>query len=107
MKVCAAETGHVYIVSRAVKEAGEGGQGGGGGEGGEAAPALAESDEACQTFQLVLQPDPSVQLMHSISACHSGNLYYLGGNTVVEGPRFGYIWCSFDLQEFHTRYTER
>ena len=100
-QVCAAETGHVYIVSRAVKE------------GGETGPAQSESGdageagEACQTFQLVLQPDPSVELMHTISACHSGNLYYLGGNTVVEGPRFGYIWCSFDLQEFHTRYTER
>ena len=95
VKVCAAETGHVYIVSRAVKE------------GGEAAPSLPDSEEACQTFQLVVQPDPSVRLMHTISACHSGNLYYLGGNTVVEGPRFGYIYISFDLQEFQTRYTER
>ena len=95
MKVCAAETGHVYIVSRAVKE------------GGEVAPPLPESEEACETFQLVLQPDPSARLMHTISACHSGNLYYLGGNTVVEGPRFGFIFCSFDLQEFQTRYTER
>ena len=98
VKVCAAETGHVYIVSRAVKE---------GGETGPAQPQSGEAGEACQTFQLVLQPDPSVQLMHTISACHSGNLYYLGGNTVVEGPRFGYIYISFDLQEFQTRYTER
>ena len=99
LKVCAAETGHVYIVSRAVKAGGE--------AGGEAGQDQPESEEACETFQLVEQPDPAVQLLHTISACHSGNLYYLGGNTVVEGPRFGYIWCNFDLQEFHTRYTER
>ena len=36
-----------------------------------------------------------------------GNLYHLGGTATLDGPRFGYIWCSFDLQEFHTRYTER
>ena len=94
VKVCAAETGHVYIVSRAVKAE-------------EAVPDPPESDEACETFQLVEQPEPAVQLLHTISACHSGNLYYLGGNRVVEGPRFGYIWIGYDLQEFHTRYTER
>ena len=95
--VCSSETGHVYIVSRGLKEK----------EGEERLPGLAESDEACETFQLVIQPDPSAQLLHTISACLKGNLYHFGGNSVVEGPRFGYIWCSFDLQEFHTRYTER
>ena len=97
--VCAAES-HVYIVSRGL-------QGKEDTEGPEGVPASAESEEACETFQLVVQPDPSVQLLHTISACLKGNLYYFGGNSVVEGPRFGYIWCSFDLQEFHTRYTER
>ena len=64
--------------------------------------------DACDTFQLVSPPETDQGTwLHSITACLKGNLYHFGGTSSVEGPRFGYIWCSFDLQEFHTRYTER
>ena len=90
--------------------------------------------DACDTFQLVAPPGDATWL-HSVTAClkvcmnkiytvsiqylrniltiytqyfpTQGNLYHLGGTATLDGPRFGYIWCSFDLQEFHTRYTER
>ena len=90
--------------------------------------------DACDTFQLVAPPGDGTWL-HSVTAClkvcinniytislllttqnlyniytispPQGNLYHLGGTATLDGPRFGYIWCSFDLQEFHTRYTER
>jgi hypothetical protein len=37
-------------------------------------------------------------LLNSNCACLKGNLYLFGGTAVTEGPDFGYIWCSFDLQ---------
>jgi len=93
--VCSAETGHVYIVaSESTKPSNND------------ARAVNVSDAVtCETFQLVPFPDASAWL-HSVTACLKGNLYHFGGNTSTDGPSFGYIWCSFDLQEFHTRYTE-
>jgi len=45
-----------------------------------------------------------VSVNNANTACHKGNLYVFGGAVVNEGPNFGYIWCTFDLQEFETRY---
>jgi len=98
--ICAAETGHIYVVGKIIKDISQ------------ALPPLDDlgnpipPNETCETFKLVQQPDNSVSIYNSIAACLKGNLYFFGGTTVVDGPRFGYIWCSFDLQEFHTRYTE-
>ena len=98
VSVCAAETGHVYIVAP------------------ERTSALMETDavvdhvsdaDTCDTFQHVAPPEHCDTLVHAVTACLKGNLYHLGGTSSVEGPQFGYIWCSYDLQEFHTRYTER
>ena len=98
--VCAAETGHVYIVAGDKKITGE--------TGGDPRIGDHVSDgDACDTFQLVSPPETETTWLHSITACLKGNLYHLGGTSSLDGPRFGYIWCSFDLQEFHTRYTER
>ena len=97
--VCAAETGHVYVVaSPHLNKADSRGQ-----------ADHASDGDACDTFQLVPPPstDTCVAWLHSTTACLKGNLYHLGGTTTSDGPTFGYIWCSFDLQEFHTRYTER
>jgi hypothetical protein len=41
---------------------------------------------------------PGPTLLNSNCACLKGNLYLFGGTAVTEGPDFGYIWCSFDLQ---------
>ena len=93
--VCSAETGHVYIVaSENTKPSNN-----------ETRSVNVSDADTCDTFQLVSSPDASTWL-HSITACLKGNLYHLGGTTSTDGPSFGYIWCSFDLQEFHTRYTE-
>jgi len=98
--MCAAETGHVYIVGRVLEPS---------------SPSLSPLDDqgnplstadTCSTFQLVEQPDNSVSLQNANCACLKGNLYLWGGTIVVEGPMFGYIWCSFDLQEFSTRYSQ-
>ena len=96
--VCAAETGHVYIVAAPHLNKAEA-------QGAQADHVSA--GDACDTFQLVPPPDTCESWLHSTTACLRGDLSHLGGTTTVDGPRFGYIWCSFDLQEFHTRYTER
>ena len=93
--VCAAETGHVYIVAPPASKTVETSENNHVSEG-----------ETCDTFQLVQPPSLDNPWLHSTTACLKGNLYHLGGNRTVDGPSFGYIWCSYDLQEFHTRYTE-
>jgi len=62
--------------------------------------------ETCETFKLVSPPVSQPIRYDANSACLKGNLYQFGGTCVTEGPDFGYIWCSFDLQEFHTRYSQ-
>ena len=100
--LCCSETGHIYLVGRAGSEQ----------ERGENQPQLDDqgnpilAGDTCQTFQRVELPDNIPSTSHPHTAARQGNLYIFGGNTSMEGPRFGYIWCSYDLQEFHTRYTE-
>jgi len=97
--LCSSETGHIYVVARVLDIP---------------TPPLPPLDDhgnpigpldTCDTFQLVPQPEPAT-LQHPSCACRKGNLYLFGGTVVTEGPMFGYIWCSFDLQEFHSRYSQ-
>jgi len=104
--VCATETGHVYIVGRRVEVSTQGG-----GEEGlqpliDEAGNTISSQEACDTFKFVEHPDTGLAVSNANSACLKGNLYVFGGTVVTEGPNYGYIWCTFDLQEFETRYTQ-
>ena len=62
------------------------------------------SQETCDTFKFVELPDKGVAVRNPNCACLKGSLYVFGGVVVKEGPNFGYIWCTFDLQEFETRY---
>ena len=55
---------------------------------------------------MVEQPDNGTSLQQANCACLKGNLYLFGGTVTTSGPMFGYIWCSFDLQEFSTRYSQ-
>merc|ERR1719483_1554095 len=98
--ICPADTGHVYILANKTINTQE------------HTPQLNDQglpvgpEDTCTTFQLLQKPVNCLQLSNSNCACDKGNLYMFGGVEIIEGPRFGYIWCSFDLQEFHTRYTE-
>jgi len=98
--VCPSETGHVYVVATQIET--QQGQ----------MPPLDDQgnpvrpEDTCSSFKLVPRPEHLLNISHANCACFKGNLYYFGGVSQLEGPRFGYIWCSFDLQEFHTRYSE-
>jgi len=97
--ICASEFGYVYIVANALNPS-------------ESTAATdnntntAVQGETCSSFRRVEPPGTASHLKHASSACLKGNLYLFGGTSVLEGPDFGYIWCSFDLQEFHTRYSQ-
>ncbi|XP_023328521.1 uncharacterized protein LOC111701459 [Eurytemora carolleeae] len=95
--ICASEAGYIYIIGRellnnrtAQDEVGN----------------QIRQGTTCETFKFLPSPQTDLIYCDSNAACLKGNLYLFGGTSVIEGPDFGYIWCSFDLQEFHTRYSQ-